>query len=201
MSTTIASVLVVDDEPLIRSSMALILTQVGYRVRSARDGFSALVELRNEVPDVLLSDLNMPGMTGFELLPVVRCCFPSVWRIAMSGAFSGHFSALAADAFYQKGDSVKTLLGILENISQSNRFLPHGPSFRTTAPPQKKTQRSSGDAGIALACADCLPTLPQISGGLCSPVPETDCFYCRQSISHTAVQSSGRGAQAGLSLG
>ena len=56
--------------------MSHVLTEIGYRVRSAEDGFSALREMRHEVPDILLSDLNMPGMSGFELLSVVRRRFP-----------------------------------------------------------------------------------------------------------------------------
>ena len=69
--------------------MSLVLAQIGYLVRSAGDGFSALVELQKELPNILVSDLNMPGMNGFELLSVVRRRFPSVQTIAMSGAFSG----------------------------------------------------------------------------------------------------------------
>lgn len=199
MPFTKESVLVVDDEPSIRCSMALILTQVGYRVRSAADGFSALRELRNEVPDVLLSDLDMPVMNGFELLSVVRCCFPSVWRIAMSATFSGHSSGISADAFYQKDRGVQVLLGILQNMSQSNRYLPGGPSVTPPAPPQLKTKSPSGDAAIALACKDCLRTHPQIPGDVRSPVPEADCIYCRKSISRTAAQPSARGLCAGLS--
>ena len=64
--------LIVDDEPAIRMSMSHVLAEIGYRVRSAEDGFSALRELKKEIPDILVSDLNMPGMSGFELLSVVR---------------------------------------------------------------------------------------------------------------------------------
>jgi CheY-like chemotaxis protein len=83
----------------------MVLTEIGYSVRSAQDGFSALVEIRKDVPDIILSDLNMPGMSGFELLSVVRRRFPSIRVIAMSGAFSGDEmpSGVDADAFYPKG--------------------------------------------------------------------------------------------------
>ena len=69
------NLLVVDDEPSIRMLMSHIFSQLGHRVRTAEDGFSALLEIRQEVPDVILSDLNMPGMSGFELLSIVRCRF------------------------------------------------------------------------------------------------------------------------------
>jgi DNA-binding NtrC family response regulator len=41
---------IVDDEPSIRMSLSHVLTEMGYRVRTAEDGFSALAELREEVP-------------------------------------------------------------------------------------------------------------------------------------------------------
>jgi len=69
--------------------MSLVLGEMGYCVRSADNGFSALREIRQEMPDILLTDLNMPGMSGFELLSVVHRRFPAVHKIAMSGAFFG----------------------------------------------------------------------------------------------------------------
>jgi len=81
--------LVVDDAPAIRTSLFYTLIEMGYAVRSAEDGFEALIEIRKEIPDIILSDLNMPGMSGFELLSVVRRRFPSIFAIAMSGPFSG----------------------------------------------------------------------------------------------------------------
>ena len=85
MPDTRLRLLVVDDEPSLRRSFSLVFHQLGYDVRSAEDGFSALSEMRKEIPDILLSDLNMPGMSGFELLSVVRRRFPAVPVIAMSG--------------------------------------------------------------------------------------------------------------------
>jgi CheY-like chemotaxis protein len=79
--------LIVDDEVSIRTSLSLIFTGSGHSVRSSADGFSALFEIRQELPDIILSDLNMPGMSGFELLSVVRRRFPAIQVIAMSGGF------------------------------------------------------------------------------------------------------------------
>jgi CheY-like chemotaxis protein len=56
--------------------LAHIFTELEHSVRSAEDGFSALVEIRQEIPDIVLSDLNMPGMSGVEFLSVVRRRFP-----------------------------------------------------------------------------------------------------------------------------
>src|ERR1035441_7621567 len=114
------TLLIVDDEPTIRESLSLVLTEIGYSVRSAEDGFSALREIRNEVPELLLSDLNMPGMSGFELLSVIRRRFPAIRTIAMSGSFTGDEvpSGVAADAYFQKGSSIAALLRIMETLPQ-----------------------------------------------------------------------------------
>jgi CheY-like chemotaxis protein len=130
MPDTKARLLIVDDEPSIRSSLSQVLTEIGYRVRSAQDGFSALLELREEIPDILLTDLNMPGMSGFELLAVVRQRFPAIHTIAMSGAFCGNEvpSGVAADAFFQKGSSVGSLLRMMEAVPRQERMTPRHPA-------------------------------------------------------------------------
>jgi DNA-binding NtrC family response regulator len=118
-----AKLLIVDDDPSIRALLSEVLTEIGFSVRSAEDGFSALAEIRKEIHDILLSDLNMPDMSGFELLSVVNRRFPSIPVIAMSGAFSGDEvpSGVAADAFYQKGCGVRSLLRIIGGLTQPKR--------------------------------------------------------------------------------
>lgn len=59
-------VLVVDDEPIILQTMSAILEGEGFAVRTAEDGFAALVALRQTPPDIIISDLRMPNMSGFE---------------------------------------------------------------------------------------------------------------------------------------
>jgi CheY-like chemotaxis protein len=80
--------LVVDDNESLLVTRAGLLAQEGYDVRTARDGFEALAAMRAGVPDLLVSDLRMPNMSGFELLGVVRRRFPGVGVIATSGEFS-----------------------------------------------------------------------------------------------------------------
>ena len=113
-----ASILIVEDEEPVRTSLAEILKVLGHRVRCAADGLAALVEIDKEVPEILLSDLNMPGMSGFELLPLVRRQFPAIRVIAMSGAFSGSQvpCGVTADAFYEKGNGVTVLFNAIESV-------------------------------------------------------------------------------------
>ena len=105
-------------------------------MRSAEDGPSALLQIRREVPDIILSDLNMPRMSGFEFLSVVSRWFPTIRVIAMSGAFSGDDipPGIAADAFYEKGPNLSPLLQIVQAMTSAER----SPSLhhRTSAPNQ-----------------------------------------------------------------
>jgi CheY-like chemotaxis protein len=83
----------------------------------------ALAEIQQEIPEILLSELNMPGMSGFELLSAVRRRFSAIQVIAMSGTFSGDGVPLgvAADAFYEKGTGVGSSLLLVEAMNHSER--------------------------------------------------------------------------------
>ena len=66
------SILVVDDEPQIRSMLSQFLTQKGYRVRVAPDGPTALTMVAKEQPQFIILDMYMPGMNGLDLLRELR---------------------------------------------------------------------------------------------------------------------------------
>jgi CheY-like chemotaxis protein len=172
-------------------SMSQILAKVGYDVRSAEDGFSALFELRKELPDILLTDLNMPGMSGFELLSVVRHRFPAMRTIAMSGAFSGREvpSGVAADAFYQKGRSVGFLLSILGAMPRVHAYLPNQPS--AAFEPiwvQPKRLGNFEESNAMISCPECLRTFSHDLGGSNRLMRKADCIYCGSLIRYAIVQ-------------
>jgi CheY-like chemotaxis protein len=191
MSPEKSRLLIVDDRPLIRTSISHLLAEIGYSVRSAQDGFSALRELRREIPDVLLSDLNMPGMSGYELLRVVRCRFPSIQVIAMSGAFAGDEvpSGVAANAFYQKGSSMGALLRIIESLPPTERRDPL--PARVAAP--LLIQRNGGgtfrEACVKIDCPECLRTFPQPVHDSGNHARKTNCIHCGSSIQYSVVES------------
>ncbi|MCP4199426.1 MAG: response regulator transcription factor [Proteobacteria bacterium] len=60
--------LIVDDDPLVRKGVQRFLDQAGFHVQTAADGFEALSLLHRAVPDLMLLDLEMPGISGLELL-------------------------------------------------------------------------------------------------------------------------------------
>jgi CheY-like chemotaxis protein len=188
-----ARLLVVDDQALIRTCLSELLTEHGYGVRVAFDGFSALAEIRKEVPDLIVSDLNMPGMSGFELLSVVRRRFPSIPVIAMSSAFArGQLPVgVAADAFYEKGVDPGLLLQIVESITHSRNPHPIDRS-RLLAPIWIPTNGHdpAGEPYVMVICSECLRTFPQTLRGNSGPIEHTDCLYCHSPIQYAIVHSA-----------
>ena len=65
-------VLIVDDEPSIRQLVATLLALEGFDVTTAPDGRAALDQVQANAPDVVISDVRMPHMTGYELLAAIR---------------------------------------------------------------------------------------------------------------------------------
>jgi CheY-like chemotaxis protein len=193
MPDTKLNLLIVDDNVSLRSSLTQIFTTLGHAVRCAEDGFSALVEIRLKLPDILLSDLNMPGMSGFELLSVVRRRFPSVQAIAMSGAFAGEGLQLgvAADAFYEKGTGLGNLLRIVHDMAQ----LKQQPCIRPLgklAPIWilRNGHNPAGEAYVMITCPECLRSFPQVLTPALCLIHETACVYCSNSIHYAILQPS-----------
>jgi CheY-like chemotaxis protein len=182
-----ASILIVEDEDCVRAVLAEILTVHGHRVRSAADGLAALIELRREVPDILLSDLTMPGMSGFELLSVVRRRFPGVRVVAMGSTFYGNQipCGVAADAFYQKSNGLAVLLKVIETLP-----LLIGQQRGTSEPIwiQRNGHDASGEEFVTIACPDCFRTFPQSISGTPNLIQATRCVFCRGFILYGIVE-------------
>jgi len=197
MQSHTAFVLLIDDDTDLLTSMSAILTQAGYKVRTAKDGVSALAEMQDGVPDIILSDLNMPGMSGFELLSVVRRRFPSVPVIATSGDFAGNEfpEGVAADAFHQKATGIPALLEMLHAMTQ-----PEATAWRNervSAPIwiAREGDDHSCQTQVTVDCPACQRTFSEDCGPARGSVRKTDCAYCNAPI-HYAVVQSGNAAVA-----
>jgi len=77
-------VLVVDDEVNARTALAELLRDEGYVIESAGDAFKALSKLSDFAPDLVLTDLKMPGMDGLALLDKLRADDPDLPVIVMT---------------------------------------------------------------------------------------------------------------------
>ncbi len=91
-------VIIVDDEPDNIGVVQLVMEYNGARVRVADNGYACLALLDQAVPTVMLVDIQMPGMTGYELLRRVR--ENSFWR---------HIPVIAVTAYAMMGDAERIL--------------------------------------------------------------------------------------------
>ncbi len=66
------TILVVEDEPTLRETLAEALESEGYRTRTAGDGRAALAAFRAEAPDLVLLDLMLPELSGIEVCRIIR---------------------------------------------------------------------------------------------------------------------------------
>ncbi|MGD8764646.1 MAG: response regulator [Desulfobacteraceae bacterium] len=78
-------VLVIDDEPQIRSMLRMMLERAGHEVEEAPDGIEGIRIYRNNPADLIISDLIMPNKDGIGMIIELKKEFPDVKIIAMSG--------------------------------------------------------------------------------------------------------------------
>ncbi|WKW13135.1 ATP-binding protein [Pseudogemmatithrix spongiicola] len=113
--------LVVDDEPVLRHTLQLVLQRAGFDVRSAEDAGTALDLLRAEGPPIqlLLTDLSLPGGSGLAIIRAARERSPETRSILISG-YSHEASEADAtvkpDAFLQKPFEINALLATVEQV-------------------------------------------------------------------------------------
>lgn len=182
--------LIVDDEPSTRSLLTQIFSSLGHDVNTAEDGFSALEQIREEVPDILLSDLNMPRMSGFELLSVVRRRIPEIYVIATSGAFSGDEvpHGIAADAFYEKATGLPSLFQLMKSAALGD-LPPRAGSSASLPIWISPTERDSlSRARVIIGCPECLRAFPLIVDAADFVIHEAVCVYCDTLIHYATVQ-------------
>jgi DNA-binding response OmpR family regulator len=94
-------ILIVDDEPEVRAMLEEFLARQGHRARSVGDAVAALRVIGQEPPDVVLLDIEMPGLSGVEALPGIRAVAPDTRVIMVSGTANVETSkrSLAQGAF------------------------------------------------------------------------------------------------------
>jgi len=100
------SVLIVDDEEMMRNLLEKILSREGYKIKTAEDGLTALEMQREEPSDIIITDMKMPRMNGFELLKEIKKDFPKTGTIIMT-AFGDTYTVkdallLGADEYITK---------------------------------------------------------------------------------------------------
>jgi two-component system, NtrC family, nitrogen regulation response regulator NtrX len=130
-------ILVVDDEDNIRTSLAGILEDEGYRVTFANDGITALDVLRKELPDLVILDIWMPRQDGIETLRKIKEHYPALVVIMMSGhgtiETAVKSTKMGAYDFIEKPLSLEKLLVIIRNALGMLRLRDENSSLRERA--------------------------------------------------------------------
>jgi CheY-like chemotaxis protein len=193
-------ILVVDDNPGVRETISMLLVNSGYDVIVAEDGFAALSQLKKMLPDVIVSDLEMPRMTGFELLSVVRRRFPQILTVAMSGACPEDCLPLGviADGFYAKGGQLKNLFRTIEQLITSASTL-SGAHRREVVPAwiPRNGNNSNGIPYVMVTCEECLRVFQlAVIEETTGQVLEVPCRFCPGKNRYIIEPSVQNGRQA-----
>jgi CheY-like chemotaxis protein len=195
------NLLIVEDDELLSEALSELCRQLGHGVRMAADGFSALAEIRHRCPQLLISDLHMPGMSGYELLSVVRRRFPSIRVIAMSSVASngGIPPGVAADHFYEKDGSFLGLLEIIESTAKTMarrereraRESRRGATVMAPLWVARNGHDPNGESYVTLTCPECLRTFPQPMDDSSRQIHRTGCVHCNNEVDFAIVQPLG----------
>jgi len=107
--------LVVDDNPMITELLMLDMQDMGYEVDTAKDGSDAAQLLDEKHYDVVITDAEMPKMSGFELCRFIRSKYPSIFVIGVTGSVNlKEFGKAGADVYFSKPFSFSKLRQAIE---------------------------------------------------------------------------------------
>jgi CheY-like chemotaxis protein len=122
VETNPASVLIVDDSVTIRAAFGRAMQSAGYRIVLARNGLEAMEYLEAHQPEVIILDLEMPLMDGYELGSYIRN-EPRLSRSALvivsskpRSVVGDWLTAVNADAYYEKPCSESTIAGVVADL-------------------------------------------------------------------------------------
>lgn len=121
-----AKVLVVDDEPNIVLSLEFLMEQAGFQVVTAYDGEAALERINDSAPDLLLLDISLPGISGFDVLEHLRrseatAQLPVIMLTAHGRDIEREkVLALGADDYITKPFSTQSLIEKVKSLLSGN---------------------------------------------------------------------------------
>jgi DNA-binding response OmpR family regulator len=119
------SVLAVDDDPNVLGPLCAYLQRSGYAVRGARSASECLSAASTSLPDVVITDIAMPGMDGLELCRRLRRKHPHLPVVLMTGQTSDIDPALArkcgAAALLPKPFTMRQVLELLASVARSSK--------------------------------------------------------------------------------
>ncbi len=138
------AVLIVDDETTIIESLSGILSDDGFEVIHAFNGYEALKKIETESPDIVLLDIWMPGMDGIETLREIKLKFPNIPVVMITGHGSIESAVDATKSgafdFLEKPLSIDKVMVTINNalnfrkLEEENLYLRKKPLKRIPSP-------------------------------------------------------------------
>jgi DNA-binding NtrC family response regulator len=120
-------ILIVDDEANARAALSEILRDEGYATETAADGFKALGKLEEFAPDVILTDLKMPGLDGLAFMEKAKAASPGAVFVVMTafGTISSAVDAVkrGAENYLTKPLDLEALAAVVERAMEKARLL------------------------------------------------------------------------------
>ena len=146
--------LVVDDEANARTALAELLRDEGYTVETAADGFKALPKVEEFAPDLLLTDLRMPGLDGIELMRKAREIDPEITSVVMTahGTIDTAVGAMrqgAAD-YLTKPINVDELVIVIERALERRTLVREAGRLRERLSERTRIQNITGSSPAML---------------------------------------------------
>lgn len=167
-------ILLVDADTHFLQVCSDMLRRERYQVLIANDGFAALCALRRALPDLLVTELNLPRMSGFELLSIVRTRFPHIAVIALSGDYTPVTVPHEAicDGFLAKGPNLN-----FELIQETHKLISESPLRGSRAKSEMAPVwvPHSGAGYVVLTCPECLRSFSALQP---KPGPSTETCIC-----------------------
>lgn len=119
------TILIVDDDRQLRRLCRTALEETGYFVREATNGKSALAAIKQTSFQLIVLDLSMPDMDGFEFLKIARAELPKLKIVVISGFLGGSMLKVAklfgAAATLAKPFSTDSLVSVVDEVLAENR--------------------------------------------------------------------------------
>ena len=121
-------IVVIDDEASIRRTLGVVLTRAGYDVRLAADGLEGMRLVAAAAPDLVITDIHMPGVDGFETIACLRTLHPRLPVIAISGGDqSARLKLLGSATLLGAVSSLRKPFTVAEVLEEVSRALGSGP--------------------------------------------------------------------------
>jgi CheY-like chemotaxis protein len=126
-------ILVIDDEPLVRSTVVMILTRAGFSVEEASDGKAGIAMCHKNPPDVVITDIFMPNRDGIEVVMELKRSCPRTKIIAMTGGGQTRMMEIASPAKLLGADHI-----LHKPFERESLLAAVNPALGTPPPPKSQ---------------------------------------------------------------